>query len=100
MQRGNFPIPYTQDFLDTIIGFECSTVIYLNIGYYDMMLYTDNWKLCMIVILWVKYQYRILPIGFYIAPCVFQNKTSKLFHYMVHVYVCMESQDPPFNLTH
>ena len=44
-------------------GFQYSTSIYLNMGYYHIQLIKSASNFCKIILLWGKYCYKRLPIG-------------------------------------
>ena len=48
-------------------------------GYYHIELSPDSKTLCMIVLLWGKYEYQCLPMGLSNSPDIFQEKMSSLF---------------------
>jgi hypothetical protein len=54
-------------------------------GYYHIKLDADAQKLCTIIFLWGKYQYKRLPMGIKIAPDVFQNVMTKLTQGMDYI---------------
>ena len=52
----------------------------LNMVYYHIQLSKNESNLCKIIIPWVKYQYKRLPMGVANSPEIFQQKMNDLFH--------------------
>ena len=52
----------------------------LKYGYYHIRLSEEAGNLCAIVLPWVKYKYKCLPMGVYSSPDIFQVKMNELFH--------------------
>jgi hypothetical protein len=59
-------------------AFTFATALDLNMVYYHIKLDADAQKLCIIIFPWGKFKYKRLPMGFKIAPDVFQIVMSKL----------------------
>ena len=53
-----FPIPYIQDLLLKLEGFQYATSLNLNMGYYHIELTPFSKSLCTIVMPWGKYDYQ------------------------------------------
>jgi Reverse transcriptase (RNA-dependent DNA polymerase) len=55
-----------------------ATSLYLNMGYYYMLLTPFARRLCTIVLPWGKYEYCRLPMGLSVSPDIFQEKMSEI----------------------
>ena len=51
----------------------------LNMGYYNIKLSENASNLCTIIIPWLKYGCKCLPVGFSDSPETFQHKMNNLF---------------------
>ena len=60
-------------------GFKCVILVYLNKGYYHIQLTEDSSKLCTIILPWVKYRYKHIPMGVSNSLDIFQQKMNNLF---------------------
>ena len=60
-------------------GFQYATSLDLNIGYYHIRPRKKAINLCKIILPWVKYRYKRIPIGEYNYPDTFQAKMNKIF---------------------
>jgi hypothetical protein len=58
-----YTIPQISQMLQESECVAFATSLYLNMGYYNIKLYSDSWKLCTIVTGLGKYQYIRLPMG-------------------------------------
>ena len=85
IKRKPFPSPTIQDLLLKLEGFQYSTSLDLNMGYYHIKLSPFSRKLCMIVLPWGKYKYLCLLMGLVNSPDIFQEKMSTLMDGLVFV---------------
>ena len=60
--------------LQKLEGFRYATSLDLNMEYYHILLTNNARRLCMIVLLWDKYEYIHLPMGFVIVQTFFKRK--------------------------
>ena len=60
-------------------GFQWTTALDLNMGYYHIELCLVSKKECTIVLPWGKYEYQILPMGLRNSPDIFQENMANLF---------------------
>ena len=60
-------------------GFQCTTSLDLNMGYYHIELSPASKKLCTLVLPFGKYKMQRLPMGLCNSPDIFQEKMSMLF---------------------
>ena len=74
IKRKPYPIPKISDLLLKLEGFQYSTLLDLNMGYYHIQLNLESRKLCMIVLPWRKYEYQKLSMGLCNSPDIFQEK--------------------------
>ena len=51
----------------------------LNVGYYHICISEESRNLCTIILPWVKYLYKLLPMEVNNSPDIFQEKTNKMF---------------------
>ena len=79
IKRKPFPIPKIQDLLLKLEGFQYTTLLDLNMGYYHIKLDPESSRLCTIVLPWGKYEYLKLPMGLCNSPDIFQEKMNELF---------------------
>ena len=73
-------MPNINDMLLKLEGFKYATPIDLNMGYYHIRLSENANNLYTIIILWQKYQYKLLPMGVSNSPYIFQQKMNDSFH--------------------
>ena len=73
-----YPIPKIQDLLLNLEGFQWATSLDLNMEYYHIQLTPNTRRLCTIVMPWVKYEYKRLPMGLSNSPDIFQENMSGL----------------------
>ena len=70
-------------------GFQYAKLRGLNMGYYHKQLAGCVSNLCTIIIPWVKYRYKCLPMGVSNSPELFQQKMdhlSQVFSF-IHEYI-------------
>ena len=60
--------------------FQYAMSLDLNMGYYHIRLIKNGSSSCTIILPWVKYRYKRLPMGIANYSDIFQNKTNDLFH--------------------
>ena len=72
-------MPKIHEMLLNLEGFQCATTVYLNMGYYHIRLIKEAINICTIVLPWVKYKYKHLPMGVYNSPEILQEKTNEMF---------------------
>ena len=80
-----YPIPYIQDILLNLEGFQYAISLDLNMGYYHLELSPESKELCTIVLPFGKFEYQQIPMGLCNSPDIFQEKMNKLFHDLDHV---------------
>ena len=80
LKRKPYPIPKINEMLLKLEGFQYAASLDLNMGYYHIRLSEKSINLCTIILTWVKYQYKRLPMGVVNSPEIFQNKMNDLFH--------------------
>jgi hypothetical protein len=76
--RKPYPIPWIQDMLLNLEGFQYATSLDLNMGYYHIELSPNSKKLCTLVTPFGKYEMQKLPMGLCNSPDIFQEKVSIL----------------------
>ena len=79
-------MPNINEMLLILDGFQYATPLDLNMGYYHIRLSKNASNFCMIVLTWLKYHYKHLPMGVAISPDIFQQKMNDLFH--VFEFIC------------
>ena len=67
-------------------GFQYFTSVDLNMGYYHIRLSKNASNLCTIILPWVKYRYKRLPMGVANSTDTLQNKMNDLFY--VFEFIC------------
>ena len=73
-------MPKINEMLLELEGFQFSTSLDLNIGYYHIRLSKNASNLCTIIIPWGEYCYTRLPTVVANSPDIFQQKMNNLFH--------------------
>ena len=76
--RKPFPIPKIGDIMQKLEGFQWATALDLNMGYYTIRVHPSSQKILTLILPWVKYQYKRLPMGLANSPDIFQEKMSTL----------------------
>ena len=66
-------------------GLHYATSLDLNMGYYHIQLGKNSSNLYTIILPWVKYCYKCLPMVDYNSPDIFQQKMNGLFHGFVFI---------------
>ena len=78
-------LPKIITLLQELAGFNYTTALNLNMGYYTIRLDPDASRICTIFFPWGKYSYKQLPMGIAGSPDIFQAKMSELM--MAYEYV-------------
>ena len=65
-------MPKIYEMLFKLEGFKYDTSLYLNVGYYHTQLSENASNLCTIILPWIKYCYKRLPMGVATSPDIFQ----------------------------
>ena len=86
-----FPLPKIQDLLLGLEGFQYTTALDLNMGYYHIRLDPESRKLCILIFPWGNYEMQCLPMGLCNSPDIFQEKMSELMEGLE--YVCTYIDD-------
>ena len=73
-------MPKINEMLLKLEGFQYSTSLDLNMGYYHILLSKNASNVCTIIPLCIKYRYKRLPMRFANSPDTFQQKINYLFH--------------------
>ena len=73
-------MPNINDMLLELKVFQYTTSLDLNMGYYHIQNRGNANKLCIIILPWVKYWYKYLPMEVANSPDIFQQKMNDLFH--------------------
>ena len=73
-------MPYINDMLLKLEGFQYATPLGLNMGYYHIQISENASNLYMIILPWVKYFYKRLPMGVANSQETFQHKMDYLFY--------------------
>ena len=73
-------MPKICDMLLNLEGFKYATALDLYMGYYHIRLSEQSSNICTIIILWIKYRYKRLPMGASNSPDIFQEKMKEMFH--------------------
>ena len=66
-----YPMPKICEILLNLEGFQYNTSLDLNMGYYHIHISKQDGNLCMIILTWVKYWYKRLPMGVRNFPDIF-----------------------------
>ena len=67
-------MPKINEILLKLEGFRYATSLDLNMGYYHIRLSENESNLCKIVLPWIKYRYKCLPMGVDNSLDIFQQK--------------------------
>ena len=72
-------------------GFQYAMSLYLNMGYYHILIVKHASNLCTIILPWVKYCYKCLPMVISNSPDIFQHNMNDLFNgfEFIRVYIYM-----------
>ena len=73
-------MPKINDLLLELEVFQYAASLDLNMGYYNIPLSENASNLCAIILPWVKYWYKNLPMGVANSTDIFQHKMNDLFH--------------------
>ena len=74
-----YMMPKIREILLILEGFQYTTSLDLNMGYYHIRLSKQASNLFTIILPWGKYRYKHLPMGVSNSPDIFQDKMSKMF---------------------
>ncbi len=85
IKRKPYPILKIQDLLLKLEGFQYTTTLNLNMGYYHIELSAASKRLCTLVLPWGKYEYQRLPMGLCNSPDIFTEKMSMLMQDLEYV---------------
>ena len=87
LKQKPYPMPNINGMLLKLEGFQYDMSLDLNMGYYHIRLSKNSSNLCTIIIPWVKYRYKRLPMGVANFPDIFQQKMNDLFHVFYSIRV-------------
>ena len=73
-------MPKIREMLLNLEGFQYSTSLELNTGYYYIRLRKEANNLCNIIHPWGKYRYKRLPMGICNSLEISQEKLNVIFH--------------------
>ena len=79
LKRKPYPIPKIREMLLNLAGFQYTTSLYFNIGYYHIRLSNKVITVCTIILPWGKYKYKRLTMGICNSPDIFQEKMKEMF---------------------
>ena len=88
LKRKPYTMPKTNEFLWKLKGFQYSTSLDLNIGYYHILLINNESNLCKIFIPGGKYCYKHLIMVVANSLYIFQQKINDLFR--VFEFICAD----------
>ena len=74
-----YPMPKINEILLKLEGFQYATSLDLSMGYYHIRLSENASKLFTIILHWVKYLCKSLPMRIDNTPDIFQQKMNDLF---------------------
>ena len=80
LKQKPYPMPKINETLLKLEGFMYATYLDLNMGYYHIQLSKNASKLCMVILPWGKYWFKLLPMGVSNSLENFQQKMNCLFH--------------------
>jgi hypothetical protein len=83
--RKPFLLPKIITLLQELEGFNYTTALDLNMGYYTIRLDPDASRICTNIFTWGKYSYKRLPMGIAGSPDIFQAKMSELMMALEYV---------------
>jgi hypothetical protein len=73
IRRKPLPLTKISDLLRKLGGLKYATAIDLSMGYYHIPLDLEAQKMCITILPWGKYQYKMLPIGVKTRQDIFQR---------------------------
>ena len=73
------PMPKIRQMLLKLEGFKYSTSLDLNMGYYHILLSKEASILCTIILPWLKYLCKLLPMGVSNSREILRDKMNKIF---------------------
>ena len=74
LKRNLYPMTKIREMLINLEGFKYATSLDLNMGYYHIRLRKKASNMCTIILPWVKYQYKRLPMGVSNSPDISRRK--------------------------
>ena len=80
LKRKPYAMAKIREMLLHLEGFQYATPLELNLGYYHIRFRKQDSNLCTIILPWVKYQYKCLPMGVSNSPDIYQEKMDQMFH--------------------
>ena len=78
LKRKSYTMPKIQKMLLNLEGFQYTTSLDLNVGYYHIRLSKEESYLCTIILPLVNYKYKRLPLGIYNSPDIFQDEMNEM----------------------
>jgi hypothetical protein len=78
--RKQYPPPIIHDIVKKRAGYSFFTKIDISIQYYTFELDEESKNLTMIVMLFGKYRYNVLPMGLKCSPDIAQETMENIFH--------------------
>ena len=72
-------MPKINEMLIKLEGFQYYASLDLNMVYYHIQVTEDASNLCTVILSWIKYRYKRLPMGVSNSPENFQQKMNYLF---------------------
>ena len=72
-------MPKICEVLLNLEGFQYATSLYLNMVYYHICINEEASNSCNIILPWVKYKYKRLPMRGCNSPDIFQDKMNEMF---------------------
>ena len=73
-------MPKINEMFFKLKGFQYTTPLDLNMGYYHIRLRKNTSNVCTIILPWGKFWYKRLPMEVANSPDIFQQKMNGLFH--------------------
>ena len=83
-------MPNTNEMLLKLEFFQYDKPLVLNMVYYHIRLIKNTRNLCTIIIPWIKYCYKYLPMGIANYPDISQQKINNLFHEFRFIHACID----------
>ena len=89
LKQKTYPMPKINEMLLKLKGFQYDMSLDLNMGYYNIQVSKNASNLCRIIILWVNYCYKHLPMVVSDYPDIYQQNMNDLFHgfKFIRVYI-------------
>ena len=80
-----YPMPKMRKMILNLEGFQYTTSLELNMGYYRIRLSKQASNLCTTILQWGKYRYKLLPMGVSKPLDILQEKMNKMFRGFVFI---------------